>query len=296
MYGDPARLRDSVRRLIKRGHEILAQIEAAEDRCQEIARASTSEPGSLAYYLEFLLEQYDQSQSITSWSRAIHRQLSNGLGPAADKQLPSRSWPNRVEREPTELLRQQRRFVENRISDLEKVLSRLPSAVPINSPQSAEFAELRASGLVEEVQLNAYLRRMSSYRTRPQISASIGAAKELVEAVLIGALAVLDANQSPEHDLLKLAKQVRRRLEAEFVAAKIDIPGEATTQLLAGFASIESALAALRNQVGLGHGRTKLPESLRATHALLAIDVAHTYTRYVIRSLADLRLVRLLDT
>jgi hypothetical protein len=270
-------------------------LEAAEDRRRHIEQTSTSDPQSLAYFLEFAPGQFDQSGSILPWERAIHNQLSKALGAESDKQLPAREWPGHYqERDLARLLAKQRRFVERRIGDLERVRTRLPSGAPLTPPATADFADVRASGLIEEVQLNAYLKRMSSNKTPQQISASIGAAKEVVEAVLKGALDILDPSAVYEHDLLKLAKQVRKQLDARLIAANMALPGAATTQLMSGLSSIESALAALRNQVGLGHGRTSLPKSLRTTHALLAIDVSQAHSRYVIRTLVDLRLVTLM--
>jgi hypothetical protein len=45
----------------------------------------------------------------------------------------------------------------------------------------------------------------------------------------------------------------------------------------------------------LRRGKTRLPASLRAMHALLAIDVAHAHTRYVVRTLADLHCINLVS-
>lgn len=45
-------------------------------------------------------------------------------------------------------------------------------------------------------------------------------------------------------------------------------------------ASVEFALATLRNELGTGHGRPDLPR-LRPRHGQLAVDTADTYGQWV---------------
>ncbi|QGN58857.1 abortive infection family protein [Nostocoides sp. HKS02] len=80
---------------------------------------------------------------------------------------------------------------------------------------------------------------------------------------------------------------------AEFRLGPVDkaLVARAVQQLFAGFSSVEHALATLRNDVGTGHGRAQLPPGLRARHGQLAIDAADTYTRYIVETLRDLKLL-----
>lgn len=65
---------------------------------------------------------------------------------------------------------------------------------------------------------------------------------------------------------------------------------EAIDQLFAGMATIENALAALRNELGVGHGRPKVPK-LRPRHGQFAVDTADRHVRYLACTLRDLGLL-----
>lgn len=303
VFGEPAKLRDQVRRLIRRGDELLAALDAGENVYVERVRAqpelveaaSAGDRLASVFARAELAMGLDETQSIATWNGAVRRQLQRGLGGEGPRQMREVRLPSRrsFDDEPARLLAAQRAYVRTRLEDLHRVLARLPAVAPSATPQAAEFSELRASGLIEEVQLNAYLKRMAALRTRPQISAAIGAAKELVESVLKAALELLEPQAAPDHDFPKLAKQVRKGLGTRLRGAELELARDAENRFLGGLVSIEHAMAELRNEAGAGHGRPRLPYALSARHAHLAIDTAHAYTRYLVGCLADLRLVQL---
>lgn len=300
VFGDPARLRDQVRRSIRRGDDLLAALDAAEhvyaERVKEDPQLLDQASDRLAsiFAIGALSLDLDQTRSILTWSRAIRSRLLRGLGADGERQIRDVRLPwGPHGLPPDEFLKVQRQYVESHLEDLHRLLSRLPSGVLPATPHAAEFRDLRASGLLEEVQLNAYIKRMAAVRTRPQISAAIGAAKELVESVLVAALELLAPQATAEQKLPRLAKQVRREIDGKLRGANRALVGTAETQFSSGLVSIVQALAELRNDVGGGHGRPSLPKELAARHAYLAIDSAHAYARYIVGCLVDLRLVRL---
>lgn len=173
---------------------------------------------------------------------------------------------------------------------LHEVLVMLPAAKTVEArPLMGRFAEVRQSRLIHEQALDSYLRRMSNLKGTAHVSSAIGASKELVEACNRAAcmrLGVADA----EGDFLAIGKAVRKELGAR-EALLPQKSARAVQQLFAGFSSVENALATLRNDVGTGHGRAQLPPGLRARHGQLAIDAADTYTRYIVETLRDLKLL-----
>nr|WP_253945527.1 abortive infection family protein [Nocardioides sp. zg-DK7169] len=129
---------------------------------------------------------------------------------------------------------------------------------------------------------------MAKLGTRAQISEAIGAAKELIEACNRATCELLQVSYS-DSDFPKLGKTVRKRL-AELERGS-GTATRAIDQLFAGMATIELALATLRNEVGTGHGRSALPKGLRPRHGQLAIDTADTHARYLVSTLSDLNLI-----
>lgn len=228
---------------------------------------------------------------IGKWLVGNYRLIERQLGSAAAKEVApyrsTRAKPNlsdlggRVEWCKAELA--------DGLAGLRVILDRLPAS-PHTTVRTLDdrFMELRQSGLIEETVLVGYVRRMEKTRTRVQWSDAIGAAKELVEAANIATLDKLGVPYAPG-DFAGLGKTVRKEvLKREVPTAK---SGKAIDQLFAGLATVELALGTLRNDVGSGHGKTNLPKGLRARHAQLAIDIADTHTRYLLATLADLKIL-----
>lgn len=136
--------------------------------------------------------------------------------------------------------------------------------------------------LLADSVLDGYLARMRKRRTRSDISGAIGAAKEVTEATM-KALAeghnAVPASSKP--DLQDWWKALRPHLADAKVDAALGAKDGALQKLISGEVSTLQALGELRNKVGTGHGKTDHPSGLTAGHALLAVDTAHTLTRFL---------------
>ena len=166
-------------------------------------------------------------------------------------------------------------------------------AVPTRQVRAPEtrFEELRLTALIHPAQLSGYVARMSPMRTKAEISEAIGAAKELTEACYKAAGARLGLTDLPTDDFPKLGKLVRRELARRDKSPVSQRAQRAITQMGSGLGTLDDALAAIRNELGTGHGRAHPPAGLKRFHGQLAIDAAEMQTRYVANALVDLGLL-----
>lgn len=144
------------------------------------------------------------------------------------------------------------------------------------------WPHLRQEGLLTDAVLDGYLARMRRRRTRSEISDSIGGAKEVTEATM-KALAVkhgaLPASATP--DLGDYWKVLRPHLVDSSIDRALGAKDGSVMKLVSSQVSTIMSLGELRNRVGTGHGRTDHPAGLQPAHALLAVDVAHSTTRFL---------------
>lgn len=145
------------------------------------------------------------------------------------------------------------------------------------------WPHLRGSEWIADSVLDGYLDRMRKRRTKSEISGSIGAAKEVVEATLNG---MIMAN--PEIEIMKSAPDLAdlwRALKPVIADSTVDdalgSKDGALVKLLSSQIATIQNLGELRNRVGTGHGKTAHPAGLQPSHALLAVDLAHTITRFL---------------
>jgi hypothetical protein len=156
-------------------------------------------------------------------------------------------------------------------------------------PSPNRFAELEGSGLVDAAVIEGHVRDMTQPHTPSELAHAIGAAKELVEATLRGALDRLGEEWRETDDLSVLMRKWRQHVER---AAPPDPIGRG---------SLDSAQAALgnllrfltewRNAYGRGHGRPRYPPGLSQRHARLAVDTAETTIRFVATTMDDLAML-----
>src|SRR5690606_31840420 len=118
--------------------------------------------------------------------------------------------------------------------------------------------------------------------------ATIGAAKELIEATTKYVLDLLevDYGSSPKvPELIRLA-QTELGVHPERVAPDRD--GYDTIKVILGsLAQVAIRVNDLRRPYGTGHGRPQRPSGLRARHARLAAGAAAVYCRFLLDTLQD---------
>ena len=138
-------------------------------------------------------------------------------------------------------------------------------------------------GIIDDTVLDGYLAQMRKRRTKADISTSIGAAKEVTEATM-KALAVKhgvsSGKSTPDlQDWWRALKPVMADVSIDRALGHND---GALIKLLGGHINTVQSLGELRNKVGSGHGKSSHPAGLKPAHALLAVDTAHTLTRYLV--------------
>jgi abortive infection Abi-like protein len=113
-------------------------------------------------------------------------------------------------------------------------------------------------------------------------SSAIGSSKELVESVLRQVLDDYSVSYGSGENLLSLYKKVQKelRLSAE------SVPGgkkgsEAAVKTLRALVTTIQAIAELRNEIGIGHGRAYSSPAL-TRHGRLAFNAAVTVVEFVL--------------
>jgi Abortive infection C-terminus len=298
VYGSVPTFRSQLQKRTKWANdELRGQLDAARDHMRDGPEPDRSPTG-----LARIVHLHDYTRPLSRVEDAVLRWLDGNdsivqkyLGGGADEFLSGRVWspPSRREEvEPSVRVDECQALIDDNVRRLERLLDVLPRTAAPVVVQAVEhrFAEVRQTNLIEESLLDSYIARMSKTRTKPQISQAIGAAKELVEACNRSTLDRLDVSY-PLGDFPKLGKLVRNELLRRESTAPSTKSGEAIGVLLTGMATVEQALTTLRNEVGTGHGKPELPTGLRPRHAQLAIDIADTHVRYLVATLADLKLI-----
>lgn len=112
-------------------------------------------------------------------------------------------------------------------------------------------------------------------------AAAVGSAKELVESVCKFVLDDYGVAYSRKDDLYKKAsKELKLNREAVPGSAK---GSEAAQRVLQNLATAVQSLAELRNELGLGHGRTT-PSPAFARHARLASNAARAVVEFLLET------------
>lgn len=144
------------------------------------------------------------------------------------------------------------------------------------------WPHLRRTVLPDSV-LDGYLKRMRQRRTRAEISDSIGAAKEVVEGTLKALAKKFGvAPPSSKPDLADWWKVLKPHLANAKVDKALGSTDGALLKLVSSQITTIQSLGELRNKVGSGHGMAAHASGLTSAHALLAVDTAHTVTRFLI--------------
>lgn len=167
------------------------------------------------------------------------------------------------------------------------LLALLPEVPPEPVPARVRFSMLRYSGLVDRLQVDGYVERMGRGHSKSQLQQTIGAAKDLMEAVYRAAAELVGAQVVPD-DYPKTSRNVREKLMETCLPARTTIKARTTLeQLLKDVGTLDYRLAEIRNEFGTGHGRATAPAGLRPYHADVAVDLAEMSSRLVVSLLRE---------
>lgn len=285
VYGDEKRYKATLERHAARGRELLDQL----DGVHRLMGAATGGPSGIGA----AIEEAQWTDEVERWritvARAAHRHLADGARTA----LPAATapWPP-----DTGKPRHARRisWVEPWLRQVLDELDALRAALGVHrgvtaTPAPNQFVEIGASGLVDSGVIEGHVRDMTNPRTPRELANAIGAAKELAEATLRGALDRFGEPWRDTDDLTTLMRTWRRRVE------QVAAPDPS------GRGSLDSAQAALgnllrfmgewRNAYGRGHGRPRYPAGLSPRHARLAVDIAEATVRFVATTMDDMAML-----
>ena len=141
-----------------------------------------------------------------------------------------------------------------------------------------QFDRLGDPAVVEE-----HLRRITD-NVSADPAATIGSAKELVESVCKFILDDYGVAYTPTDDVLDLYKKVANELKLSRESVPTSAKGSAAAhRVLQNLATSVQSLAELRNELGVGHGRTKLSPAFER-HARLAANAARTVVEFLLET------------
>ncbi len=153
-----------------------------------------------------------------------------------------------------------------------------PIALPVESLQRVDAPQV----------LHEHLRRINDALVRDP-AAAIGSAKELVESTFKIVLDDYGVTHDRSTDLLELYKLVAVELRIARESVPDSAKGSrASHKILSNLTTTVQNLAELRNELGLGHGRTATSKAL-TRHARLAGDSAQTIANFVLATWHDRR-------
>lgn len=124
-----------------------------------------------------------------------------------------------------------------------------------------------------------------AWRVPADLSAVVGAAKELCESVARVVLEERAVSYTPKDDMPRLAKAAHQALDrspGRGQAAQV-----AVRKLSQAALSIVTILAELRNELGTGHGRARVPR-ISQEAAVAASDAAVLWSRWALARLDEL--------
>jgi len=314
IYGDEKKCRAAVARYIASGQELLdqtvgvrnriakAQAKAkTEKKAKPKTRPEASPPalGPLGLRMVFRpperseIEDWiaiDWIRGARSWrDRALppmHRYLQEQLNDVLTALAAGPPWPG--DRRDRFSLGNAEPWLREAVAEMQQMQAALgvQRSILASPPAPTRFSELLGSGLVDAKVVNDHAKSMTTtLRTAKQLSEAIGAAKELTEATLRGALDQLGQPYRARDNLPTLMKTWRAAIGQA-------APSPSGADVLARALSTQVAfLAEWRNRYGRGHGRTKYPAGVMARHARLAVDTAETCIRFIVTTMDDLQLL-----
>jgi hypothetical protein len=151
------------------------------------------------------------------------------------------------------------------------------TVVALNIPLS-DFHRLSDPRVVQQ-----HLERMSVNVERDP-PAAVGSAKELVESVCKFILDDYNVAYEKADSLLDLYKKAAKTLKLNREAVPDSVKGsESAQRVLQNLATAVQSLAELRNELGLGHGKTK-PSPAFARHARLAFNASRAVVEFLLET------------
>jgi len=151
------------------------------------------------------------------------------------------------------------------------------TVVALNVPLS-DFHRLSDPRVVQQ-----HLERMSVNVERDP-PAAVGSAKELVESVCKFILDDYSVAYDKSDSLLDLYKKAAKALKLNREAVPDSVKGsESAQKVLQNLATAVQSLAELRNELGLGHGKTK-PSPAFSRHARLAFNASRAVVEFLLET------------
>ncbi|MGW0488444.1 abortive infection family protein [Streptomyces olivaceus] len=225
------------------------------------------------------------------WVTDLDEYANGYLEPMARRRV-TRHPNNTGGETPAELVENAREAIRSRMETVKHLVgAAAPTPAGADRDAAGGWQHIRDLDLIEDAVLDGYLSIMRARRTIAERRSAIGAAKELVEAVMKGAIKFADpaATGFEKDEMPQLWKQLRKLVQ-EDAAADPALGGKdiGVAKTVSGMSNVITGIAETRNKVGSGHGNPTVPKNLRESHVLLVIDAAHTMTRFITSRLNEL--------
>ena len=148
---------------------------------------------------------------------------------------------------------------------------------------SVTFKEINIPSELDEehrAAISAHAERLDAAREREDLSDAVGCAKELAESVARVVLDVRGEVQSDRADFTSVITAAHRAVERQ-PGEGLAGSDEAVRKMAQSAKGLVTELGQLRNAVGTGHGRTKLPPVVEE-QARIATDATIVWSRWML--------------
>jgi hypothetical protein len=288
VYGDSERFRGLVTRQIASGENLLDELEGVRKSATRLPKKrGPADVEREAVTLIGYHRLWQWRERVGRWRVnavvAAERQLADqteALLPHISKALPVPATGLRADDTP-----RVESWLREAVEELRRLRASLGVRRNVATASSAGFEELRASGLIDAVIIDGWVKDVANPHTPKQVADAIGAAKEIAEASLRAGLDRLHISWTDRDDVSQLMRKWRDAARA----SGLDAAGaQQLDQALAALGNLVAFLSGFRNAYGRGHGRTRYAAGIRPRHARLAVDIADAVARFVVLTMDDL--------
>ena len=291
-----------LRTLIRQGEEHLDAINAALKRAETMAAgaapgrtkaAQAANVDKLRHQVAFVFDEAEHGtlMKATKWTKRVDDFAVGYLDDKLARRV-VRHGKDFGGKDHLEVIEKLTGAVLGRLDTLRAIVgTAAPTPAGPDRDSDGGWRHIRDLGLVESSVIDGYLKAFRARSTVAERRAAIGAAKELLEATLKGALRYT-ASASAEVDKAELPalwKSVVTQLQLDDASdAALGGRDIGVIKILNGLNTAVAGTAEVRNKVGTGHGRAAAPKGLKDSHVVLVIDATFTLTRFVTARLAEL--------
>jgi len=237
--------------------------------------------GLTTWIIEEIDKRYPTLARVQKWIKNVDNWMLGNLPEplASDFLLYSSELGRKTTRD---IFIENSKIITQRLTIL-KILAHIDSNKIYEKENNEDYwFHIRNKKIISESQINQYSKKINKMETKSEIEASIGASKELLEAIFLGI--IKDSPKKLEGlNLQQIGKlAINQIMETSSSDKRIDSKESGDTEIIRSLVNLINGLSNLRNKVGSGHGRISSIPGLQRKHAIIAREAVHAITQFLI--------------